>query len=65
MKTPGTPKRGNEVNVIGISLGFRCLRARFRLEGHCKKLKIGAAETDSHLYRMLDSTERRSRMEPV
>ena len=29
---PGTPRRGKEVNVSGISLGLRCFRARFRLD---------------------------------
>lgn len=37
---PGTPSRGKEVNVTGISLGLRCLRARFRLD--CEQpMRIG------------------------
>jgi hypothetical protein len=31
VNTPWTPRRGNEVNVMGISFCFRCWRARFRL----------------------------------
>src|SRR5690606_37167992 len=60
----GAPSRGNDVNARGTSLGFRCFRARVRLDQWLVRLNIHE-ESLAHLYRMSPSTESRSRIDPV
>src|ERR1700722_10904383 len=42
VNTPRAPKRGNEVKVIGTSLGFKCLRTRFRLQIVTRCFRLGS-----------------------
>lgn len=62
---PGTPRRGNEVNVTGSSFASRCRRTKVRLD----RGKFAEPQSTQclarHLYRISRSTLSRSSTDPL